>query len=148
MKALKNFRHIAMWAAALTGLSLSACQTATPADRIAANPAMFSALPTEQQSLVRQGRISEGMNQDAVMLAWGKPNAPVYRAQKDGKNITRWYYEGYKPVTVFNDGPYPYWGPFGGMWGSYTSTAFIPENTAVVEFVNGRVTQWARHGAE
>lgn len=147
MKALKKFRLIVMGAVVLTGLSLSACQNVTPADRISANPAMFSALPAEQQTLVRQGRISTGMTPDAVMLAWGKPNAPVYRAQKNGKNITRWYYEGYTPVTVFNDGPYPFWGPY-GMWDSYTSTAFIPHNAAVVEFIDGKVTQWEKNDSE
>lgn len=122
------------------------CQVPTPSSRIAENPAMFTSLPAEQQPLVRQGRICEGMKPDAVFLAWGKPNGPVVESQQNGRKVTRWVYNGYEPVTVMNEGMYPYCGPYG--WYPYAypsiSTAYVPRNVAWVEFVNGKVTAWSR----
>ena len=128
----------------LSGLALSSCQSSTPATRIAAHPAMFSSLPVAQQSLVKQGRLAEGMSRDAVFLAWGKPNSVPYQAYRDGKNIERWYYKGYDPVIVMNDDPMlPF---YGGYYPYYsTSTMFVPYTTAYVEFVNGRLKSWARN---
>lgn len=54
-------------------VGLVSCSVITPADRIRENPAMYQNLPSEQQTLVQQGRICNGMNQDAVFLAWGCP---------------------------------------------------------------------------
>ncbi|MDO5470952.1 MAG: hypothetical protein Q4F38_06585 [Akkermansia sp.] len=149
MKALIKHRFILMAAVVLSGLSLSSCQSSTPASRIAAHPAMFSALPPAQQSLVRQGRLAEGMSRDAVFLAWGKPNGAPYQAYRNGKNIERWYYKGYQPITVMNDGLYP---PFydGYGWGAYTpyyssSTMFVPRNVAYAEFINGKLKAWAQN---
>ncbi|MBR5887515.1 MAG: hypothetical protein IKZ07_04830 [Akkermansia sp.] len=131
-------------AGALLCLSLVGCQTPTPADRIAKNPAMFKALPIEQQALVQQGKICEGMKEDAVFLAWGKPDTPLTVGEMGGKKITRWIYRGYEPITVVNDSPYPYWGPYGwyGYSAPYISTAYIPREVGYVEFVNGRVKSW------
>ncbi len=133
----------------LFAVLLVSCQSPTPASRIAEHPAMFTSLPAEQQPLVRQGNICEGMKPDAVFLAWGKPNGPVVESQQNGRKVTRWVYNGYEPVTVMNAGFYPYWGPYG--WYPYAnstiSTAYVPRNVAWVEFVNGKVTAWSRQGA-
>ena len=130
---------------ALVSVLAVACQSPTPASRIAAHSAMFSQLPVAQQALVQQGKICEGMGEDAVFLAWGRPDSPPLVGQVNGKKIARWVYKGYEPVTVMNNSPYPAWGPYG--WYGYnwptTSTAYIPRNVAYVEFVNGKVTAWA-----
>lgn len=106
---------------------------------------MFSHLPVQQQALVQQGKISEGMSEDAVFLAWGRPDSPPMIGQVNGKKIARWVYKGYEPVTVMNNNPFPAWGPYG--WYGYgwpmASTAYIPRNVAYVEFVDGKVTSWA-----
>lgn len=148
MKALLKKKIVAAVAGGLMTLSFVSCQTATPASRIAEHPAMFRALPPQQQALVQQGKISQGMKEDAVFLAWGKPDSQPMEGMKDGKHITRWIYKGYDPVTVINNNPYPYWGPYGwyGYAGSDTSTVFIPKNVAYVEFVNGKVTSWMQQG--
>lgn len=143
MKAiLKKVNLMSVICVLMAGL-LSSCQTPTPATRIAEYPAVFSSLPTEQQVLVRQGKICEGMSRDAVMLAWGKPEISPYVGQKNGKDIERWTYRGYQPVTVMSNAPYPAWGPY-GWYGAYptTSTAFIPRDVAFVEFVDGKVSSW------
>lgn len=130
----------------MLAMLLVSCQTPTPASRIEEHPAMFNHLPAEQQALVRQGRLCEGMKPDAVFLAWGKPNAPVVESQRNGRNVTRWLYNGYEPVTVMNAGVYPYCGPHGWYPCAYPSisTAYVPRNVAWVEFVNGKVTAWSR----
>lgn len=144
MKALLKKKIVAAVAGGLLSLGFVSCQTATPSSRIAENPAMFKALPPQQQSLVQQGQISQGMKADAVFLAWGRPDAQSEEGQKNGNHVIRWIYKGYDPVTVINDNPYPYWGPYGWYAGPDTSTVFIPKKVAYVEFVNGKVTSWMK----
>lgn len=134
-------------AVTLAAAMVGACVT-TPADRIAENPAAFQSLPPQQQLLVQQGRIEQGMSADAVLLAWGAPNsAPVY-GQKDGRKTERWIYRGYEPVTVMPDWGAPHYGPYGWYDPLYptNSTAYIPTQDAYVEFVNGKVTSWEKKG--
>lgn len=142
---LKKFFSVSVIAATL-GFSLSSCQTPTPESRIAENPAIFATLTPEQQALVRQGKICEGMDTQAVFLAWGMPDNPPTVGQRNGKSTLRWVYFGYEPVTVFNSNPYPYWGPYGYYGAPATSTAFVPKEVAYVEFVDGKVTAWSRQG--
>ena len=51
---------------------LGSCST--PQTRISERPEVFNALNATDQALVSQGRIREGMSQDAVYIAWGAPN--------------------------------------------------------------------------
>ncbi len=57
---------------AATALLLGSCET--PQSRISERPAVYNALSARDQALVSQGKIREGMSQDAVYLAWGAPN--------------------------------------------------------------------------
>ena len=61
---------MALVAAAM--LLLGSCET--PQTRIAERPAVYNALSPSDQALVSEGKIREGMSQDAVYLAWGAPN--------------------------------------------------------------------------
>ncbi len=135
-------------AVTLIATMVVSCVT-TPADRIAENPAVFQSLPPQQQLLVQQGRIEQGMSADAVLLAWGAPDsAPVY-GQKDGRKTERWVYKGYEPVTVVTVGDFPpHYGPYGWYDPLYptSSTAYIPTQDAYVEFVNGKVESWEKKG--
>jgi len=120
------------------------CQSATPSTRIESNPVLFQSLPAEQQLLVQQGRICEGMSPQAVFLAWGYPNSAPYEGQKDGKKITRWVYNTMEPVFVNDSWRGPYWGPY-GWYDPYPigpSTVYIPRNAATVLFENGKVVSW------
>ncbi len=131
-------------AAALV-LSLVSCQSATPASRIAENPVLFRSLPQEQQTLVQQGRISEGMSQDAVFLAWGAPNNAPFVGQKDGKNITRWVYTYQEPVMTTPAWGGAYWGPHGWYEPAFyagPTTVYVPRTAATVLFENNKVVSW------
>lgn len=135
-------------AAAALVLSLASCQSATPATRIAENPVMFRSLPQEQQVMVQQGRISEGMSQDAVFLAWGLPNNAPYEGQKDGKRITRWVYTYQEPVMTTSSAIGPaYWGPYGWYEPAFyggVGTVYIPRTAATVLFENNKVVSWEK----
>ena len=63
---MRIFRAIQLLVLSLAALYLDSCQTATPTTRINQNPVMFRQLSPEQQLLVQQGRICEGMTKDAV----------------------------------------------------------------------------------
>lgn len=144
-------RGLRVLAAGLMAVVLVACQTATPATRIEANPVMFRALDAEQQLMVQQGRICKGMSKDAVFLAWGKPASAPMVGEKDGKRFERWVYTVSRAVPVegfgggcWYGGPWGYhgWGPYGGM-----NVAYVPENVASVTFENNRVTEWESRSA-
>lgn len=124
-------------------LAIVSCQSSTPATRIEKNPVMYAGLPPAQQAAVRQGKVSVGMSQDAVFLAWGLPNSRPYVGEKDGKRVERWVYTVSQPVTVYNDGGAwgPTWGGYDYGWGGF-STAYVPENAATVVFENGKVISW------
>lgn len=130
-------------------LLLLSCQSSTPISRIEANPVLFRALPPEQQQLVQQGRICEGMNKDAVFLAWGFPASSPACGEKNGKAYERWVYT--YPRAVFADSFGGWYDPWGRRaWGAYPSAhvLYVPEIGAEVTFQDGKVTAWERKGAE
>lgn len=129
-------------------LLVASCTPVTPATRIAENPVMFKSLPPRQQVLVQQGRICEGMNRDAVFLAWGSPGTSPLVGSQDGKMYERWVYQTLRPVMVMQSGwSSPYWG-YPGWCGPYpypdTGYAYVPEQSATVTFENGKVVSWER----
>jgi hypothetical protein len=55
--------------------------------------AAFAGLPVEQQRLVDQGLIQVGMSEDAVYMAWGKPEQALRSGDATGETVT-WLYHG------------------------------------------------------
>ena len=83
--SMSAFRRISLLLASLLAVVQVSCQSVTPADRIGANPVMFRTLTPEQQALVQQGRLCEGMSKDAVYLAWGNPDAAPVVGRQNGR---------------------------------------------------------------
>lgn len=105
MKTPKQFLRCAV---ALGAIWLAGCST--PATRIKGNPAVFARLNPEQQTLVKAGRVSLGMDESAVTLAVGKPDRVVMRNDATGETRV-WRYGNYEN---YYGGFYPYSG-----WGGY-----------------------------
>ncbi len=124
-------------------LWLSGC-VSTPSMRIEENAAVFQNLPTAEQQLVSQGRIVEGMSQQAVFLAWGYPNVAPIRGQKEGKSYERWVYVTSVPSHTMTVWDAPLWGYPGYYMSAGPSTVvqYRDEIQRSVSFVNGRVTEW------
>lgn len=130
---------------------LAAC--ASPiAQRIEKHPEVFNALDEHQKELVKQGYIEDGMQKDAVWLAWGRADRGMV-GQRDGKPFERWSYTGYEPVhgSMFGLGVGGgYWthGPVLGTGffydPSYTASQWVnvPYEAKRVEFISGRVSSW------
>jgi hypothetical protein len=138
------------WLAALIPLLfLAACAPSTPAARIAAQPQAFLALPEKHQKLVRQGRIEQGMREEAVALAWGSPGRR-YDGHDGTTRTSRWDYTGSRPVVlqqwggIYGRGLYGrgFCGPDPWVFGP--DVVFVPYRRASVWFNDGRVTQWER----
>lgn len=125
---------------------LSCCVSSTPADRITENPLLYNILPAEQQLMVQQGKICNGMTPDAVFLAWGQPNTPPVEGESNGHKIVRWVYRDYEAVPVMTGGFGYGYGPFGCYGSCYPQmdTAYLPYDAAFVEFTDGKVTSWQR----
>ncbi len=156
---MKTTPYIGLLAGA--ALFLSGCATATVGGRIESNPEAFNRLPPEDQSLVRQGRISEGMTKEAVTLAWGRPDRVSERSE-GGTLQEIWQYASYRPVTMspvdyelaYQNYFYsPYWrrrGPYycdpyyGYGYGFAAHTSFQPYLEGEVVFENGKVVSWER----
>lgn len=94
-----------------SALILTSCNTTE--SRISKHPEIFQRLSPRDQALVSQGKIREGMTQDAVWLAWGSPDQKATGTAR-GQAVQTWIYNDY----VYPDSPYPYpFGPFG--YGGY-----------------------------
>jgi hypothetical protein len=96
---------------AASALILSGCETTE--SRISQHPETFQRLSPQDQALVSQGKIREGMSQDAVWLAWGSPDQKA-TGSAHGRVVETWIYNDY----VYADSLYPYpYGPYG--YGGY-----------------------------
>jgi len=95
----------------------------TPQTRISERPEVYQRLSSTDQALVAQGRIREGMSQDAVYIAWGAPNQRAVGRNR-GSAVETWIYfdtaaGDYYP-SPFLYGPYAGFGygyGFGGGFG-------------------------------
>ena len=143
--AMNVFRCFLLMLSGLVVVTLlGACQSMTPAERIGQNPVMFRMLSPEQQLLVQQGRICEGMTKEAVFLAWGNPNSAPVTGQQNGRTYEKWVYHVYQPVFVDTVGADIVCGHHGPVYcsGVGTSTAMVPSEVAWVMFQNNVVTAW------
>ena len=94
-----------------SALILTSCSTTET--RISDHPEIFQTLSPRDQELVRQGKIREGMSQNAVWLAWGTPDQKATGTAR-GHAVETWIYNDY----VYEHARYPYpYGPFG--YGGY-----------------------------
>jgi hypothetical protein len=97
------FSWALLLAAACGAFLLSGC--ATISTRIAEHPEIYQSLSPQDQALVSEGRIREGMSQGAVYLAWGAPEQKGFGRTR-GRRTETWIYRSY--YTTYQ--PYPYWG--------------------------------------
>jgi len=141
-------------AAIAAGLALAAvaCAPSTPDARIARDPARFEALPADQQTAAREGRITKGMAPDAVYFAWGRASNE-FVGSEDGLATRRWDYVGSQPVysNTFSAGyGYGLYGRYGRYYGSPyfydfgPAVSYVPYRRASVWFENDRVVKWER----
>jgi hypothetical protein len=140
------------------GLLLGSCTT--PQTRIQERPQAYAALSATDQALVAQGRIREGLSQDAVYIAWGPPNQRGVGRFR-GRNVETWIYfsttagDYYPPPFAYGFGygwrgpishrgrygrfrGYAYYDPFMDPW-FYRRTSVISYPERTVSFQNGRV---------
>jgi hypothetical protein len=126
--------------------------------RIERNMDLFVQLSPEDQQLVRAGRIREGMTQEAVFLAMGRPDRVGF-GRRAGKVYETWSYTGQRAITTHHMGMGMGWGGWGGRWGGWggpwgmgpvwdpmfmggPSVTYVPYEAGFVEFMEGRVTGW------
>lgn len=130
---------------AVACLVFAACAPLTPQGRIDRNPQAFAALSSRDQALVRQGQLARGMSQEAVMLAWGRPDRQLV-GTRGARRIERWDYEALRPVYgTHSFGGFGYYGRSGySSFGLGPDVTYLPENVASVWFENNRVEAWER----
>ena len=93
----------ALLACAVT-LTLLATGCTTPETRIQEKQEAFRALSPNDQALVQQGKIREGMSQDAVYIAWGPPSSRL-PGRSRGRIVETWIYD----ATAAGDYPGPFY---------------------------------------
>lgn len=71
----------------------SGCNTSTVASRRKERTAAYTALLPEDRALVDQGQIKIGMTEDAVYIAWGKPQEVLQSEDARGRQVV-WLYHG------------------------------------------------------
>ena len=152
--------RVAMAAVAVLGLA-NCASTGTVESRMAKHAEAFSTLTPDQQQMVRQGRIEEGMPKQGVFLAWGSPSKRM-EGSKAGKAYETWVYREYEPQVTHQLG-FGYgtgWGGYGlGRRGRYgygcgsgydfsfgPTVHYVPRTSAVVNFENEQVSSWETEG--
>lgn len=106
MKSFLSFLALVGGFALLAGCS-------TPESRIAKQPEVFNRLTPEQQSMIREGRVGIGFDQEMVKLALGDPDRIRERTDASGRSEI-WSYVTYEG----SDGVLLYRGWYHRGWGS------------------------------
>lgn len=143
--------------AIMAALFLGACASSSPMSRITNNPAVFESLSQEHRELVATGVIRQGMTQDAVFLAWGRPDR-VSRGHRGGQGFETWTYLEFEAVRRRNLGvgfgygghgygrrhgwPGHHRGFHDPFYGGGSTVDYIPVIGAEVVFIGGRVSEW------
>jgi hypothetical protein len=91
---------------AISALVLASCSTTET--RISGHPEIYQSLSPNDQALVSQGQIRDGMSPNAVYLAWGSPDRKIVGNMR-GRPTETWIYVHY--TTYSYPYPYPYYGP-------------------------------------
>ena len=155
------FRALPVLLFAASCTFLTSC--ASTQDRASSRSAAFGRLSARDKQLVLDGRIREGMDKDAVFIAWGAPDR-VFQGRAQGAPFESWVYVTQRTTPA--PGPF-YYGPYLGLYpgasyygggrrfrrgryfgaGAYYDAAFLyrsefqvteyPYKKAV--FINGRV---------
>lgn len=133
-------------------IHFTGCASQTPQGRGQQNPMLVERLTQAERELVLKGQIREGMNKDAVFLAWGKADA-VTTGSDRGQATETWRYTTLRPVYYSGYGygvGYAPYGHRGRRVYPYTGMNLTPDYVSVpssyVKFHNGRVTSWEADG--
>ena len=137
---------------ALTVSLFASCTPSTPQGRIEDSPSRYGSLSSKDKTMVSQGKIRTGMNQDAVYLAWGKPSA-VSKGGSGDASTERWTYTGQTPVWT-NSVSLGYGSgygrgrcrDYGGFYDSGPTIYYVPYTAGTVHFTNNRVSKWEELG--
>ena len=118
-------------------LLLAGCATrGTVATRKQERYAAYSALSPEMRTIVDQGRITIGMNLDAVYIAWGRPDRISEGETAEARTTTWTYYGSYlQDVNVV------------GGRRSYFASYVVDYIRAQTIFTNGAVKEWHEYPA-
>jgi len=87
------------------GLLMAGCASSTIEKRRAERAAAYAVLSPKHRALVDAGKLEAGMSEDAVYIAWGKPDQIVEQGDRKGKTI-KWIYEGTTADTHYFWQPY------------------------------------------
>jgi hypothetical protein len=127
------------------GAVLAGCVAPTPQARIARRPQEFAALSPRHQSLAQTGNIERGMSMPAVWFAWGPPDR-VGAWVRNGIEVERWTYLGYRPVYYQSFGwGWGWWGPCAyddPFWHTGYDINYVPYAARTVDFRGGKVVDW------
>jgi hypothetical protein len=119
------------------------CASSTVAQRKTERRAAYERLPAEVRAEVDRGEIAEGMDTNAVYVAWGKPTRMKSATTPEGAEV-RWEY--WRKWTRVH----PYWSYEPGPGGYYFTAEYRPTTSAWkyesawVVFRNDRVIRWGR----
>jgi hypothetical protein len=113
--SLMKYRPSLSWAllacVAASALFLSGCSTVS--SRINENRADFDRLSPADRALVSEGKIRGGMSQEAVYIAWGRPEQKAVGAMRNVPTET-WLYVITTAVPPYGYGYGGFYGGFGG----------------------------------
>jgi hypothetical protein len=119
---------------------LAAC--ASPDTRIKRNQAVFDALPTAEQALIREGKVGIGFTPDMVRLAVGDPDQRWIRTDAAGQTEIWSYtsYDSHDGVPIFRGDYHRYAGGFPVYTDAFFARSARAREYFKVSFKDGVVT--------
>jgi hypothetical protein len=121
------------------GLTLVGCASSTVQSRRTERLAAYQTLPAEQKTMVDQGQISVGMNQDAVYIAWGPPSEKLAGGDERGTTETWLYYGEWMQESRYWSYREVRRGGYAVMERYYTPQDYM---RAEIVFAGGKVKSW------
>ena len=142
-------------ALAVTLLANCASSTTMRERRISENTAIYEGLSESDRALVEQGEIREGMDKQAVFLAWGRPD-DIREGSRSGVPYETWIYTATRAYTQtylsmgYGYGPGSFYHGYGGRYYRQphlgfepgVATSYRPIKVGSVELLNGKVVSW------
>jgi len=103
----------------------------------------YETLPSDQRALVDQGQIKVGMPEDAVFIAWGKPDQVLQSEDASGRRVT-WLYLGTTTDEYVGWRYYSTPGPNGSYYSRRLERDFNVREYVSAELIfrDGRLESW------
>jgi len=123
---------------AITIVTLSLACASTPDSRIKQEQSLFDSYPVDVQSMIREGKVDLGYDENMVRLALGDPDETSTEVAEEGETLM-WGYTRSRPGLSIGVGGGSFGGSTGMGGGVGMGSGPRKDYVAIIEFREGQV---------